>query len=126
MIDQVKELPEDGLKSSPEMSRYIENKWISRNSNKLCFLHVIDCTDGTIIADEECCFDKKKRMRKGKQCTPRKKYPKPTTEPNFDKNIFAIHKHPHSNSNAIDHIEYLFQEIRNTSFKKIGAYYSNP
>ena len=56
MIDQVKELPEDGLKSSPEMSRYIENKWISRNSNKLCFLHLIDCTDGTIIADEECCL----------------------------------------------------------------------
>ena len=30
MIDQITELPEDGLKSSPETLRYTENKWISR------------------------------------------------------------------------------------------------
>ena len=43
MIDQINELPEDGLKSSPETSRFTENKWISRkNQNKLYFLHVSD------------------------------------------------------------------------------------
>ena len=43
MIDQINELPEDGLKSSPETSRYTENKWIGRkNQNELYFLHVID------------------------------------------------------------------------------------
>ena len=42
MIDQINELPEDGLKSSPETSRYTENKWISqKNQNKLYFLHLI-------------------------------------------------------------------------------------
>ena len=30
MIDQINELPEYGLKSSPETSRYTENKWIGR------------------------------------------------------------------------------------------------
>ena len=41
MVDQIKELPEDGLKSSPETSRYTENKWISRkNQNELYFLHL--------------------------------------------------------------------------------------
>ena len=44
MIDQINELPEDGLKSSPETLRYIENKWISqkKKKNKLYFLHLID------------------------------------------------------------------------------------
>ena len=43
MTDQINELPEDGLKSSPETSRYTENKWISRkNQNNLYFLHLID------------------------------------------------------------------------------------
>ena len=44
MIDQINELPEDGLKSSPETLRFTENKWISRkkNQNKLYFLHLID------------------------------------------------------------------------------------
>ena len=43
MIDQINELPEDGLKSSPETSRFTENKWISRkNENKLYFLHLIN------------------------------------------------------------------------------------
>ena len=42
MIDQINELPEDGLKFSPKTLRYIENKWISqKNSNKLYFLHLI-------------------------------------------------------------------------------------
>ena len=42
MIDQINELPEDGLKSLPETSRFTENKWISRkNQNKLYFLHLI-------------------------------------------------------------------------------------
>ena len=36
MIDQINELAEDGLKSSPETSRYTENKWVSRkNQNEL-------------------------------------------------------------------------------------------
>ena len=34
MIDQINELPEDGLKSSPETSCYIENKWIGRKKLK--------------------------------------------------------------------------------------------
>ena len=43
MFDQINEIPEDGLKSSPETLRYTENKWISRkNQNKLYFLHLID------------------------------------------------------------------------------------
>ena len=43
MIDQINELPEEGLKSSSETSRFTENKWISRkNQNKLYFLHLID------------------------------------------------------------------------------------
>ena len=43
MIDQIKELPEDGLKSSLETSCYTENKRINqKNQNKLYFLHLID------------------------------------------------------------------------------------
>ena len=43
MTDQINELPEDGLKPSPETSHFTENKWISRkNQNKLYFLHLID------------------------------------------------------------------------------------
>ena len=39
MIDQINELPEDGLNFSRESSRYIENTWISRkNLNILYFL----------------------------------------------------------------------------------------
>ena len=34
MIDQMKELPKDELKSSPEMLHYIDNKWISRKKLK--------------------------------------------------------------------------------------------
>ena len=41
MIDQINELPEDRLKSSPETPRFTENKWISRkNQNKLYFLQL--------------------------------------------------------------------------------------
>ena len=50
MIDQINELPEDGLKSSPETSRYTENKWISRkNQNKLYFFHVIDILNDLLL-----------------------------------------------------------------------------
>ena len=50
MIDQINELPEDGLKSSPETSRYTENKWISRkNQNKLYFLHLIDILNDLLL-----------------------------------------------------------------------------
>ena len=49
MIDQINELPEDGLKSSPKTSRYTENKWISRNSNKLYFLHLIDILNDLLL-----------------------------------------------------------------------------
>ena len=57
MIDQINELPEDGLKSSPETSRYTENKWISRkNQNKLYFLHLIDIlNDLLLISDKVFC-----------------------------------------------------------------------
>ena len=40
-VDQINKLPEDGLKSLPEKSRYIENTWISMKKKikiKLCFL----------------------------------------------------------------------------------------
>ena len=50
MIDQINELPEDGLKSSPETSRYTENKWISRkNQNELYFLHLIDILNDLLM-----------------------------------------------------------------------------
>ena len=50
MIDQINELPEDGLKSSPETLRYSENKWISRkNQNKLYFLHLIDILNDLLL-----------------------------------------------------------------------------
>ena len=54
----------------------------------------------TSSTDDEFCFDKKK-MRKRKECRPRKKYPEPVTKPKFDENVFASHKHPNLNSNAI-------------------------
>ena len=43
MIDQINELPEDGLKSSPGTSRYIENTWFSQKIKIRCtFLQLID------------------------------------------------------------------------------------
>ena len=50
MIDQINELPEDGLKSSPETSRYIENTWFSRKIKISCtFLHLIDILNDLIL-----------------------------------------------------------------------------
>ena len=49
-FDQINELPEDGLKSSPETSRYTENKWISqKNQNNLFFLHLIDILNDLLM-----------------------------------------------------------------------------
>ena len=64
--------------------------------------------------DDDCCFDKKKRMRKRKKLTPRNKDPEPVT----------YHEHPISISNAVDNNENLFQQTRNT-FEKIETFYSN-
>ena len=50
MIDQINELPEDGLKPSPETSRHTENKWISRkNQSKLYFLHLIGILNDLLL-----------------------------------------------------------------------------
>ena len=50
MIGQINELPEDGLNSSPETSRYTKKKWISRkNQNKLYFLHLIDILNDLLL-----------------------------------------------------------------------------
>ena len=50
MIDQINELPEDGLKSSPETWRYTENKWIcQKNHNKLYFLHLVDILNDLLL-----------------------------------------------------------------------------
>ena len=49
-FDQINELPEDGLKSSLETSRYTENKWISqKNQNNLFFLHLIDILNDLLM-----------------------------------------------------------------------------
>ena len=49
-IYQINKLPEDGLKSLPETSRYTENKWISwKNKNKLYFLHLIDILNDLLL-----------------------------------------------------------------------------
>ena len=54
MIDQINELPEGGLKSSPETSHYAENKWISRkNQNKLYFLHLIHILNDLLLISLE-------------------------------------------------------------------------
>ena len=34
MIDRINELPEDGLKSSPETLHFTEHKWISRKKSE--------------------------------------------------------------------------------------------
>ena len=50
MTDQINELPEDGLNSSPETSRYTENKWISRkNQNKLYLIDLIDILNDLLL-----------------------------------------------------------------------------
>ena len=50
MIDQINELPEDGLKSLPETSRHIENTWFSRKIKISCtFLHLIDILNDLVL-----------------------------------------------------------------------------
>ena len=50
MIDQINELPEDGLKSSPETSRYIENTWFSRKIEISCtLLHITNIFNDLIL-----------------------------------------------------------------------------
>ena len=84
-------------------------------------MYVTDSDDANITEDtgnksidDDCCFDKKKRMRKRKERTPRNKYPEPVT----------YHEHSNSNSNGVGNNENLFQETRDT-FEKIGTTYSN-
>ena len=69
MIDQINELPEDGLKSSLETSRFTENKWISRkNENKLYFVHLIDILNDLlltlqiIVTLERCVKSRRKQV----------------------------------------------------------------
>ena len=55
MIDQITELPEDGLKSSPETLRYTENKWISRKINmSLILVRFFPVSILKSIKDAEC------------------------------------------------------------------------
>ena len=55
MIDQMTELPEDGLKSSPETLRYTENKWISRKINmSLILVRFFPVSILKSIKDAEC------------------------------------------------------------------------
>ena len=52
MIDQINELPEDGMMSSPETLRFTEYKWISRkkkNQNKLRFLYLSDILNDLLL-----------------------------------------------------------------------------
>ena len=50
MIDHINEMPEDGLKSSPEASRYRANTWISRKIKINCtFLYLIDILNDLIL-----------------------------------------------------------------------------
>ena len=63
-------------------------------------------------------------MRKRQELTSRKKHHESETQLKLDKNKFASHNHPNSNSNAIGNNEDLFQQTRNT-VEKIGASYSN-
>ena len=50
MIDQINELPEDGLKSLPETSRHTENTWFSRKIKISCtFLHLIDILNDLML-----------------------------------------------------------------------------
>ena len=49
------ELPEDGLKSSPETLRYTENKWISRKINmSLILVRFFPVSILKSIKDAEC------------------------------------------------------------------------
>ena len=86
--------------------------------------NITEDTRSTSSTDDKFCFDKKKRLRKRKELTPRKEYPAPASNSKFDKNMFASHKHINPNSNAISNDENLLQQTRNT-FEKIRASYSN-
>ena len=86
------------------------------------YANITEDTGNTSSTDDEFCFDKKKRMRKRKERTPREKYPEIAIQPKFDKNIFASHKHTNCNSSTIGKNESLFQQSRNT-VKKVGGSY---
>ena len=59
IIDQINEQPENGLKSSPETSRFIENKWISPKKKikkkKKKKLHC-PTNDSYNICIQSCCL----------------------------------------------------------------------
>ena len=76
--------------------------------------NITEDTGNTSSADDECCFDKKKSMKKRKERASGKKYPEPVT----------YHKQSNSNSNVIGNKENLFQQTRNT-FEKMGTSYNN-
>ena len=58
MIDQINQLPENGLKSLPETSHFTENKWISRkNQSKLYFLHLIDILSNGLYITSKRTYD---------------------------------------------------------------------
>ena len=60
MIDQINKLPEDGLKSLPKTSHYIENTWFTRKIKIRCiFLHILDLLNDLILIN----FQKKKRNK---------------------------------------------------------------
>ena len=76
--------------------------------------NITEDTGNISSIDDDCYFDKKKRMRNKKELTPRNKYPEPVT----------YHEHPSSISNGVGNNENLFQQARN-NFEKIGTSYSN-
>ena len=109
-----------------EKHQKVKRKSVTKGNEKLKnryeTLYLTDSDDSNITGetgnkssiDDDCCFDKKKRMRKRKKLTPRNKYPEPVT---YD-------EHPISISNAVGNNENLFQQTRNT-FEKIETSYSN-
>ena len=121
------------INSKPEEKyQTVKRKSVTKSNEKLraeisCknryeTLYLTDSDDANITEDtgnkssidDDCCLDKKKRMRKRKKLTPRNKYPEPVT----------YHEHPISISNAVGNNENLFQQTRNT-FEKIETPYSN-
>ena len=121
------------INSKPEEKyQTVKRKSVTKSNEKLraeisCknryeTLYLTDSDDANITEDtgnkssidDDCCLDKKKRMRKRKKLTPRNKYPEPVT----------YHEHPISISNAVGNNENLFQQTRNT-FEKIETSYSN-
>ena len=90
--------------------------------NRCETLYLTDSDNANITEDtgnkssinDDCCLDKKKRMRKRKNITTINRYPEPVT----------YHKHPISISHTVGNNENLFQQTRNT-FEKIETTYSN-